>query len=187
MLKTEQQYFEEGKPIQSYMDVMSSLKNESFSVYNQFEISDYECIQKIKVSKFHFLVITEDWCGDAMMINPIIRKITEAANLEMRVALRDSNVELIDRYLTNGGRAIPIVIILDSKGEVVGKWGPRAPKVQEIVDNLRAILPDKEDPSFADKQKEVFGSLRNRYAQDPFLWSYVYDSFKETILAISDK
>jgi hypothetical protein len=186
VIQSEQQYFEEGKPIQAYMEEMSTLKDESFFVFNQFEISDSDFIQKLKASSLHFLVITEDWCGDAMMINPIIRKITEAAGLEMRVALRDSNLELIDRYLTNGGRAIPIVLILDAQGEIVGKWGPRAPKVQEIVDQLRSTLPDKEDPSFADKQKEVYGSLRNRYAQDPTLWSYVSDSFKETILAIRD-
>lgn len=185
MIKTEQQYFEEGKLIQNYMEEMSSLKEESFAVFKSFEIPDDGFIQKLKIASLHFLVITEDWCGDAMMINPIIRKVTEAANLEMRVALRDTNVELMDRYLTNGGRAIPIVLILNAQGQTVGKWGPRALKVQEIVDELRSTLPDKEDPAFADKQKEVYGSLRIRYAQDPTLWSYVYDSFKETMLTIA--
>ncbi|WP_183600375.1 thioredoxin family protein [Paenibacillus phyllosphaerae] len=186
-MKSEQQYFEEGKTIQAYMDEMNTLKDESFFVFNHFKIPDPDCIQKLEASSLHWLVITEDWCGDAMMINPILRKVAEAAKVEMRVVLRDSNVELMDRYLTNGGRAIPIVLILNAEGEVVGKWGPRAPKVQEIVDQLRSTLPDKEDPSFADKQKEMYGSLRSRYAQDPTLWSYVYASFKETIMAIEEK
>jgi hypothetical protein len=102
----------------------------------------------------------------------------------MRVALRDADTDLIDRHLTNGGRAIPMILIFNNQGDLLGKWGPRAPKAQQIVDEVRTALPPKEDPSFAEKQKEAFGSLRKRYAEEPALWSDVYDSFKETILAI---
>jgi hypothetical protein len=35
-------------------------------------------------------------------------------------------------------------------------FGPRAPKVQELVTSMRATLPEKEDPTFEEKQKEVF-------------------------------
>ena len=52
------------------------------------------------------LVITEDWCGDAMMNLPIL-KLSEALNLEVRVFHRDDDTKLIDQYLTNGkSRAI---------------------------------------------------------------------------------
>jgi hypothetical protein len=102
----------------------------------------------------------------------------------VRVALRDADTELIDRHLTNGGRAIPIILIFNNEGNLLGKWGPRAPEVQQIVDELRAELPSKEDPSFEEKQKEVFSSLRRRYKEEPALWSYVYNSFKETVLAV---
>lgn len=59
------------------------------------------------------LVITEDWCGDAMMNLPILKHISEALNLEVRVFHRDDDTKLIDRYLTNGkSRAIPIFVFL---------------------------------------------------------------------------
>ena len=183
-IKTEQQYFEEGKTIQAYMNEMSTLKEESLAIFEQFQLPKDEFIEELKQHSLHFLTITEDWCGDAMMINPIIRKLAEASNVEMHVTLRDADTDLIDRYLTNGGRAIPIILILNKQGQLLGKWGPRAPKVQQIVDELRGTLPPKEDPSFAEKQKEIFVTLRNSYAEEPILWSYVYDSFKETLLAI---
>ncbi|MDI3093928.1 thioredoxin family protein [Priestia megaterium] len=182
-MKTEQQYFEEGKSIQTYMNDMSTLKEESLAVYEQFQLPEDGLADTLKVQQLHFLTITEDWCGDAMMINPIIRKVAEAADIDVRVALRDADTELIDRHLTNGGRAIPIILIFNNEGNLLGKWGPRAPEVQQIVDELRATLPSKEDPSFEEKQKEVFSSLRTRYKEEPALWSYVYNSFKETVLA----
>ncbi|AJI22213.1 thioredoxin family protein [Priestia megaterium] len=183
-MKTEQQYFEEGKSIQTYMNDMSTLKEESLAVYEQFQLPKDELADKLKAHKLHFLAITEDWCGDAMMINPIIRKVAEAAGIDVRVALRDADTELIDRHLTNGGRAIPIILIFNNEGTLLGKWGPRAPEVQQIVDELRATLPSKEDPSFEEKQKEVFSSLQTRYKEEPALWSHVYNSFKETVLAV---
>lgn len=182
-MKTEQQYFEEGKSIQTYMNDMSTLKEESLAVYEQFQLPEDGLADTLKVHQLHFLTITEDWCGDAMMINPIIRKVAEAADIDVRVALRDADTELIDRHLTNGGRAIPIILIFNNEGNLLGKWGPRAPEVQQIVDELRATLPSKEDPSFEEKQKEVFSSLRTRYKEEPALWSYIYNSFKETVLA----
>ena len=42
---------------------------------------DDEFIELLKEKKPNILVITEDWCGDAMMNNPILRKIAEAADL----------------------------------------------------------------------------------------------------------
>lgn len=183
-MKSEQQYFEEGKSIQAYMDEMSTLKEESFTVYEQFQLPEDGLVDTLKQHSLHFLTITEDWCGDAMMINPVIRKLAEAANIYMRVTLRDADTDFIDRHLTNGGRAIPMILILNEQGELVGKWGPRAPEVQKMVDELRATLPAKEDPSFAEKQKEVFGALRKSYVEDQTLWSYVYESFKRKVLEV---
>ncbi|QHS24345.1 thioredoxin family protein [Virgibacillus sp. MSP4-1] len=183
-MKTEEQYFLEGKSIQQYMDEMSKLKEESFRVYQEFELPKDGIVDELKKHSLHFLVITEDWCGDAMMINPVIRKLAEAADIEMRVTLRDEDTDLIDRHLTNGGRAIPIILILNEEGRLIGKWGPRAPEVQQIVDEYRATLPTKDDPAFPEKQKEVFSALQKRYADEPLLWSYVYESFKQTLKAI---
>ncbi|MGV2941504.1 thioredoxin family protein [Mesobacillus sp. LC4] len=183
-MKTEQQYFEEGKSIQTYMDEMGTLKEESFAVYEQFQLPADGFAEHLKQNELHFLTITEDWCGDAMMINPVIRKLAEAADTEMRVALRDADTDLIDRHLTNGGRAIPMILFFNNQGHLLGKWGPRAPKAQQIVDEVRAALPPKDDPTFAEKQKEAFGSLRKRYTEDQALWAEVYDHFKETVLTI---
>lgn len=187
MMKTEEQYFQEGRTIQAYMNEMSKLKEESFYVYENFQLPNDGLIEQLKGSSIHFLTITEDWCGDAMMINPVIRKIAEEADIDSRVTLRDQDTALIDRHLTNGGRAIPIVLILDAKGELIGKWGPRAPEVQKLVDQLRAPLPPKDDPTFQEKNKEVITILTEKYQHDESLWLYVYQSFMNELLSLLRK
>lgn len=180
-MKTEQQYFDEAISMKVYMEHMSTLKEESFAIYESFEIPKADFIEKLKNSHVHILTITEDWCGDAMLNNPIIRKVAEAAGIEMRAVLRDADTDLIDRHLTNGGRAIPVYLLLNEAGEVVAKWGPRAPELQELVMMMRSQLPDKEHPNFEQAQKEMYTKLLNQYATDSALWQYVYESFKQTV------
>lgn len=183
-MKTEQQYFEESISMKEYMDAMSQLKEQSFAIYERFELpEDAAFIEKLENASIHILAITEDWCGDAMINNPIIRKVAEAANVEIRTALRDADTDLIDRYLTNGGRAIPMYLILDEAGEVITTWGPRAPQLQQLVTDLRATLPDKEDPAFEEAQKAVYENMRGQYVEDSKLWSYVYEDFKNKVSA----
>lgn len=180
-MKTEQQYFEESKLMKDYMNDMAIHKEASFNVYENFELPADGFAEKLAAGNVHILAITEDWCGDAMLNNPIIRKVAEAANVEVRTALRDADTDLIDRHLTNGGRAIPVYLVLNEAGEVVAKWGPRAPEVQGYVDEGRATLPDKEDPNFEAAQKAFYSELTKRYAEDSEFWRYVYESFKAQV------
>ncbi|MEE1884233.1 thioredoxin family protein [Pedobacter flavus] len=90
---------------------------------------------KDTVNELDFLVITEAWCGDAAQITPVLNKIAENSNgkLNLKFVLRDENIDLMDNYLTHGGRAIPILIIMNKSGKVVGKWGPRPAILQELM------------------------------------------------------
>jgi len=183
-MKTEQQYFNEAISIQQYMDNMTTLKEESFRIYNGFEVPTNDgFVELLKDKQSKILTITEDWCGDAMLNNPIIRRVAEAAGLDMRAVLRDEDTNLIDRYLTNGGRAIPIYLLLDNAGQVIGKWGPRAPQLQELVVSKRAGLPDKEDPAFEDAQKALYAEIREENITNQSYWTFVYEDFKNQVTA----
>gem|GEM_PF-134178 len=183
-VKTEQQYFNEAISIQQYMDNMTTLKEESFRIYDGFEVPTNDgFVDLLKNKQPKILTITEDWCGDAMLNNPIIRRVAEAADIDMRAVLRDADTNLIDRYLTNGGRGIPIYLLLDDTGEVIGKWGPRAPELQELVVTKRASLPDKEDPAFEEAQKALYTEIREENISNQSYWIFVYEDFKKQITA----
>ncbi|WP_372793136.1 thioredoxin family protein [Lutibacter sp.] len=83
---------------------------------------------------FTFLVIAEGWCGDAAQIVPILNKIAEASNkINLKIVFRDENEELMNEYLTNGGKSIPKIIILDSENNVINSWGPRPSIATKMV------------------------------------------------------
>ena len=91
-------------------------------------------IQK-ETRKITWLVITEAWCGDAAQIIPVLYKLAqENENINLKMILRDENLDVMDQFLTNGTRSIPILIVLDAESlEVLNSWGPRPVEVQQMV------------------------------------------------------
>ena len=94
-------------------------------------------LQHVK-SKFTFLVVTETWCGDAAQNLPVLNAIECACeNIELKLVLRDENLELIDHYLTNGGRAIPKLICIETSSlNELFTWGPRPKELLKITSNF---------------------------------------------------
>ncbi|MBI5974773.1 thioredoxin family protein [Staphylococcus canis] len=178
-------FYEEAKPLSQYIDDMTTNQEALKGVYDHFELPKNDPrLDAIKKKDYrHVLVISEDWCGDAMMNVPILQHIAEQLDLDVRVFYRDEDTRLIDQYLTNGkSRSIPIFIFLNDQFEQRAVWGPRANQVQNFVEDIRAkYLPDKEDPEFDDKQKEVHQMIHNRYTADSQFWQYVYDSILDRL------
>lgn len=92
-------------------------------------------------NKYAWLTLTEGWCGDAAQIVPVLEANVQASNgkLESRYLLRDENLDLMDRYLTDGGRSIPKLIVLhaDTLTEAA-TWGPRPTPAQAMFRELKS-------------------------------------------------
>ncbi len=103
------------------------------------------------------LVVAEDWCGDASSTTPVLARLAELApGLELRIIRRDEHPEVMDRYLTNGARSIPIVIALDRSFRELGHWGPRPRLLQSWVAANRLTVP----------KAELYPLIRTWYARD---------------------
>jgi len=88
--------------------------------------------------KLRILVITEDWCGDALVGFPALAKLVEGApDVEMRVFLRDANPDVMDQYLKRGlYRTIPVFVFFDERMNELARFMER----QDVVTELRTVL-----------------------------------------------
>ncbi len=118
--------------------------------------------------KMIWLILTEGWCGDAAQNLPIIEKIAaESDNIETRYLLRDENLELMDRYLTDGGRSIPKLIALDADTlEELGTWGARPAAAQELFQQMRSESLAK--PLMMENLQRWYNMDKNRSIQAEF-------------------
>jgi thioredoxin family protein len=104
------------------------------------------------------LVLAEDWCGDASNTIPVLARLADLApGIELRILRRDEHPDVMERYLTNGARSIPIVIALDRDFRELGHWGPRPGELQEWVLAERRRGTPKE---------EIYPAVRRWYARD---------------------
>ena len=85
-----------------------------------------------------WIIITESWCGDSAQNLPVIAKLAQLSGLiEFKIVLRDSNLEFMDLHLTNGGKAIPKLIVFDENDNEIFQWGPRPVKAQNLFTRLK--------------------------------------------------
>lgn len=176
------QYYEQAITAKEYISKMETHQYNLQHVYDNFEIENKSDLDELKDKNLRILVITEDWCGDAMVNMPILLHIAKEIDAEVKVVYRDKNLELMDQYLTNGGRSIPIFIFMNENYEEVGVWGPRAAALQKLVNDKRALLPDKDTAEFKAAQKEYIDDLTEQYRTNPTLWNEIYESIRATLI-----
>ena len=124
-----------------------------------------------------WLVITEAWCGDAAQIIPIVERMAnESPNVITRYILRDEHPEIMENFLTDGGKAIPIIVALyPYSGEALGHWGPRPKEAQEMMVDWK-LKGNEPYEAFSER-------LHSWYAKDKTVQTQV--EFKESIENIS--
>jgi len=125
-----------------------------------------------------WLVITELWCGDAAQNVPFMNKLAELNPLiELKLVLRDENPELINRFLTNGGKSIPILIALNNQQEVLWKWGPRPVYAQNMMYAYKnAPEPKMLYNEFAETLHKWYADDKTKSSQSELLQLIVSDS-----------
>ena len=140
--------------------VAAAQKNQELwqAVYRLARIPDEMAARVAELpGRWHLLVLSEDWCGDAVNTVPVVAKLAEAApNVDLRVLPRDANPDLMDAHLTNGTRSIPVVMVLDDDFAEHGWWGPRPGALQQWFLTDGRALP----------KEQRYPLLRQWYARD---------------------
>lgn len=126
-------------------------------VYRTAEIPTWAVEAVPEETVLNFLVIAEDWCGDASNAVPVVAKwVDQFDGLRLKIIRRDEYPAVMDQYLTDSSRSIPIIIALDADFQEVGHWGPRPEELQRFVMHHRAIIP----------KQELYPQVRRWYARD---------------------
>ncbi|MCG8466636.1 MAG: thioredoxin family protein [Gemmatimonadetes bacterium] len=142
-----------------YLETVEKNRDLWHSVAKRATISDEDAERARAIpGSWKLLALTEDWCGDAVNTLPVVARLAERTpGLELRVLLRDENLDIMDAHLTNGkSRSIPIVVIYDEDFRERAWWGPRPTEIQNWV------MEEGLDMDAEPRYKEV----RRYYARD---------------------
>jgi hypothetical protein len=129
--------FAQGMTVQQYLDQMGTNKDTFVKFLAEIKVTpeDKKALES-PGKKLMCMIITEDWCGDALYNVPVLLKLIEGnPNIETRVFLRDKNPDLMDQYLNKGMfRSIPVFAFFDENMNEVARLLERPPKVTEELE-----------------------------------------------------
>lgn len=158
-----------GLKPQQFIDSMEKNQDKFLEWYNSFEWEnedDKEFFDSLNNrDDLRCLIVASDWCGDVVRNIPVVFRALENSGIPVEVLIMEQNLDVIDRFLTGGGRAIPIVIITDTGGFVLGHWGPRPKHVQAIMTQFKQENPDREAPDYNEKIQAARAEMGRQYGE----------------------
>lgn len=111
------------------------------------------------------LIIAADWCGDVVRNIPVVFKALEDSGVPTEVLIMEQNLDVIDQFLTFGGRSIPVVLFTDTGGFVLGQWGPRPQHVQAVMAQFKKENPDREAADYNEKIQIARAEMGRQYGE----------------------
>jgi len=143
---------------EEYLATVERNKDLWHSIYERARVPEDLLEAAHRVSgEWRLVVLSEDWCGDAVNTIPVVARLAAQVGWDLRVLSRDDNPDLMDAHLTNGrSRSIPVVIVYGADFEEIGWWGPRPGEIQAWVMSEGLAMPSP----------ERYKVLRGWYAKD---------------------
>lgn len=130
--------FGQGMTMSEYLDQMRVNKERFVRFMSEatIEDEDREALRRLGPG-LRILVITEDWCGDALYSFPALARLVEGEpGVEMRVFLRDKNPDVMAQYLKRGlYRTIPVFVFFDERMNELARFMER----QDVVSELHTL------------------------------------------------
>lgn len=173
---------------QQFMDGMEKNKEKFLDVHNGFEWAE-DADQKFFDSlrnrdDLRCLILAAEWCGDVVRNIPVVFRALENSGIPVEVLIMEQHTETMDQFLTMGGRAIPIVIFIDTGGFVLGQWGPRPKHVQAVMTEFKKLNPDHEAVDYNDKITITRAEMSKQYGEGTGYQTVVVKELKELISSL---
>lgn len=146
--------FEKGMTYEQYKSQMTRNRERLEANERGVSLSPEELAQFQRLQRpLRVVAIAEDWCGDVVANLPVLGRLAErTGKLDVRVFLRDQNLDIIDEYLKEGKyRSIPVFVFFDEGFREIGRFTERPVSVTAELDRRRREIfannPDFGDPA----------------------------------------
>lgn len=182
--------FDQGLTYEAYKAQMTRNRErlEANEQSIEFPAADLAFFQQLP-KPLNVLALAEDWCGDVINNLPVLGQLAAASGkLNVRIFLRDQNLDLMDQYLKQGQfRSIPVFVFFDENFRELGHWIERPARIHELQTTMRSQL-FATDPALAGITPDTSPSqmpeeARNRLMQAnaDFRTAHKVDSDQEVV------
>src|ERR1051326_7932789 len=119
-----------------------------------------------------WIVLAEPWCGDGAQNLPVLNTMAKTNVLiDLKVLLRDSNPDIMDRYLSDGKRSIPKLVCFDTEsGEELFTWGARPSSLEKEIISFKEQNPAYNHDDFLAFVHSWYARDKGKGIQEDFIF-----------------
>jgi hypothetical protein len=174
-----------GLSPEQFIATMTKNKEQFQDYYNQFvwrneDDRDYFASLNHR-DDLHCFILAADWCGDVIRNVPVVLQALRDSGIPTEILIQEQHMEVMDEFLTLGGRAIPIVIFTDTGGFVLGHWGPRPKYIQEPMVQFKQDNLDRNAATYETNLQETRKQIIARYGTGTEYHQWIVDELRELI------
>ncbi|MGZ9587304.1 thioredoxin family protein [Paenibacillus marinisediminis] len=159
----------QGISPQAFTDGMTKNKDAFQDWYDRFQWSSEEEREFFESLQYRddlrCMILAADWCGDVVRNVPVVFQAMKTAGIPTEVLIMEQFLEVMDQFLTMGGRSVPVVLITDTGGHVLGQWGPRPSDVQAHMIKFKQENTDREAEDYQSNLKAAYVKIMESYGE----------------------
>ncbi|HEY7338894.1 MAG TPA: thioredoxin family protein [Bryobacteraceae bacterium] len=129
--------FEQGLSIAEFL-AKAAVNRDKFErnynrpVLTEEDLSFFQKAAELPEGPRKLLAIAEPWCGDVYRELPTAVRIAEACGIDLRIFPRDENLDIMEEFLSNGGksRAIPVFVFYTADMRYIAHFTERPSSAQ---------------------------------------------------------
>jgi hypothetical protein len=103
------------------------------------------------------LALGEDWCPDVFRGLPVMARIAEACDMELRVFSRDQHKDIMAEFLKHGEHeSIPTFVFYTREHRYIGHWIERPALANEQMPDLRKLQEPLRNPDLPQEERQRY-------------------------------
>ncbi len=130
-------FFYQGETIEEFLSNSNELSDKYRQHIIEVQFDDDLLAQLAEMpANLKVMVIAEPWSGDVLYYFPVLIRMAEEADWEIRIFRRDSYPELILPYRKEGlYHSIPVCVFYDAEFNEVANWIERPAEATRVIDD----------------------------------------------------
>jgi hypothetical protein len=149
--------YAQGLSYKQWMETIDRNQERFVENYDGFtpDPADIETFKSLAAQGIKCCAIGEPWCPDVFRGLPAIAKVSEQTGLELKIFLRDQNLDIMNEFLYKGEfQSIPTLVFYDKDMNNLGVWHERAQKARDEMPQLSAITSQMRNPDLSQEERE---------------------------------
>ena len=130
------------------------------------------------------LVLGEDWCPDVFRGLPVLQRLAEAADWDLRAFPRDENLDIMGEFLKHGEhQSIPTAVFYTKDHDYIAHWSERPAKADAEMGEVGKLFEDLD----AEKDRKEMRRRYDEFQQGPIWGSWRDATIEEITTLLNEK